>query len=741
MNWIAKWTARLRQRYEPFAAVLLSFAATWAFFCEYLPPLKRVHLVFDIDGYHYPLLQYAFASLKRGRFPEWDAAMYCGIPLAGNIQAALFYPPNWVLFACNLHREHLSFNMLQGMVFIHLWVGFLLCYGWLRAKHISKLPGIIGGAVFSFSGYALSQSQHLGVITGYIWIPLALWGIDQAAARHDWRPLWKTAAASALCFLAGYPAAWLAFGLITAAYAIGIGGWRMLPRAGAAIAASLAISAVQLLPSIEASRLMTPEPKYGWGIKTLSFYATYTIPNYYDFAKHPNGPDYPVQQYLYIGGAAIFAVLWLAGRRFSRSPSKIDLPGGVPGFSRQLAACAITLAASLLWIANPYDLIGRAVRALPFIRRIAAEFNFLPGLTIAVAFATALSLNDFLRRPERRWPFWFSVIPPALLAGWATRLFRIWLPGGPELNAGAASALDALIMATLVGGTLFVLRSEAGFRRAVLAAVLVVSVGVEYKVFGTSRAFNSAPGSVDSKYRGSMIGMDAAVFAQLKANPEYRIALDDSDAPIPAEFRHFDLATPQGFDPLLPGRYKSYIESGLVSGRFRTNRLFDIDPTNADSMLMLGARYYVTRPGQRFYELLRADERYKLLEPSDTFYRVFEYLHARPAYWWASSGRPEGIERRTWLPEMRELLVRREYPDQIVFAEQAYPGWRAMVDGRPVHVARWNDVFQIVDVPAGEHLVQFEFRSSAVRMGALISAFSVLFCVGCAVLRVRRRRV
>jgi hypothetical protein len=38
----------------------LSLIATYAFFYEYLPPLKTVHLYSDIAGYHYPLQRYAF---------------------------------------------------------------------------------------------------------------------------------------------------------------------------------------------------------------------------------------------------------------------------------------------------------------------------------------------------------------------------------------------------------------------------------------------------------------------------------------------------------------------------------------------------------------------------------------------------------------------------------------------------------------------------------------------------------
>lgn len=110
----------------------LSLAATYVFFLEYLPPIERFELFGDISGYHYPLLQYAFQSLKEGRLPEWDPTIYCGLPFAGNTQAGLFYPANWLLFAASWHRHHLSYKMLEGLLLLHFWLAFVLCTLWFR---------------------------------------------------------------------------------------------------------------------------------------------------------------------------------------------------------------------------------------------------------------------------------------------------------------------------------------------------------------------------------------------------------------------------------------------------------------------------------------------------------------------------------------------------------------------------------------------------------------------------------
>ncbi|MCX6634751.1 MAG: hypothetical protein NT090_06670, partial [Acidobacteria bacterium] len=95
---------KLKSRFEARAVAVASLLFTYAFFFEYLPPFRWVYLPYDLHGYHFPVLEYAFQSLRQGRFPVWDSTIYCGISLAGNIQAGLFYPPNWLVFAANIGR-------------------------------------------------------------------------------------------------------------------------------------------------------------------------------------------------------------------------------------------------------------------------------------------------------------------------------------------------------------------------------------------------------------------------------------------------------------------------------------------------------------------------------------------------------------------------------------------------------------------------------------------------------------
>lgn len=78
----------------------------------------------------------------------------------------------------------------------------------------------------------------------------------------------------------------------------------------------------------------------------------------------------------------------------------------------------------------------------------------------------------------------------------------------------------------------------------------------------------------------------------------------------------------------------------------------------------------------------------------------------------------------------------------LVLSEVYYRGWEARVDGVPIPVERVNYTLRGIDVPAGEHQVEFTFRSPSFRTGALISAFgATLLIIGTVISQLRLHRV
>jgi hypothetical protein len=714
----------LKRLRSPYVYVpLISLAFVYLFFFEYLPPLARVHLYSDIEGYHYPLLHFAFAALKAGHLPLWDPTIYCGLTLIGNVQAAVLYPPNWLMFAANFQQQHLSYMSLQALVMLHLWGAFLFCFFWFRARHLETLASLLGAGVYAFSGYMISQASHVGIATGMMWTPLAMWGIDQAVERHDWRPFWKVAIASAMFFLAGYTPSWLVFVIMVAIYGVVRAGrnWRLMLMTAGALLFSLLLIAVQLLPAMDASNMKIFESHFGNGIQSWEFYLAYFIPNYFDLQRGP-GWGHLEGTYLYLGAAFLVGLGWLLIRRNLRA---------------HLPALAI-IAGCSFFLANVNGVAWHMVERSRILAQACHSWNFLEGLVLSAALITAVSLDDFLRRGTREetssissklsrpWSRWVMPVAAVALLAWSGRLFMAWLPGGGDFAGRWTSAWDAGAMAVLITLGLLVYRASAGSRRAVIAAVILLAVGMEYKVFGTSRKFSSWDGNVDEQYGWTPFpGVDESVFKQFWANREYRMALDEKAENNPERLRHFGITTPQGFDPLLPAGYRQLIQTYTS---FQTNREFFIKPQQDMMLRELAVRYYLTVKGLESYQFMLTSPDFQLLQPyPGENYAVFEYKKAEPPYGFeTSSGRSvAGVTRTAWLSGLRKFDASSASGGRFILVEQYFPGWRASVDGAIVPIERWHGAFQAIQMPPGKHEVVFEFRPESLRLGAVISLFSL----------------
>jgi hypothetical protein len=689
---------------------LLSLAFTYLFFLDYLPPFNRVHIPYDLEDFHYPLADYAFRALSHGRFPQWDPTIYCGLSFVGNIQAALFYPPTWLLFLSNVGQETLSYQSLQCFAFLHVWLAFLLCYVWLSNRGLAKLASILGAGVFAYSGYTLNQLQHLGLVTGWAWIPFALWGIDQAVEQQNWRPLWKVAVASALCFLAGYPPTWFVFAVCAVSYAA----WRWKVAVGVilSLAASMLLAAVQLLPSFQASSMKTFDPRYGAGWRNPEAYLAYFIPNYFDFGLHSVRTQHWAGDYLYLGAPAFLGFLACL------------LALALRPRWRQLLPSLTILAVCLVMATNPFNLVRSIIRHSDLLYQICRDWYFLAGLTLAAASLTAIGLDTLLRQTRRPVPRWLAPLIILLMVAWSVRQILLWFPLGSDFPTGWKSAVEPAITLALFSAAVFILPAERGVLRAGLIAALLLTVGVDYKVFGTGKWFDAGEGDGARNY-ASFPGFDDSVYRQLRDHNQYRIALDLT-APFPLQLRHYGLQTPQGFDPLLTVNYQKLM---AAIEHPRNNLEFDIDPANKEALALLGVRYFVTDEGAPLYPRLSTDAQFRLLPPGSSYYRTFEFTNARPPYRWIPSGGEAKARSVRWEPEVREFVVDSETGGRFTLAEQFYPGWQATIDGSSAVIQRWSEAFQAVVVPSGEHRVAFRYRSLPLRIGAWISLLAVALLV------------
>jgi hypothetical protein len=65
-------------------------------------------------------------------------------------------------------------------------------------------------------------------------------------------------------------------------------------------------------------------------------------------------------------------------------------------------------------------------------------------------------------------------------------------------------------------------------------------------------------------------------------------------------------------------------------------------------------------------------------------------------------------------------------PSMLILSEVYYPAWRAYVDNHPVHVYVADAALRAVELPAGDHEVEFRFESLSLVVGCAISAATAI---------------
>ncbi len=123
---------------------------------------------------------------------------------------------------------------------------------------------------------------------------------------------------------------------------------------------------------------------------------------------------------------------------------------------------------------------------------------------------------------------------------------------------------------------------------------------------------------------------------------------------------------------------------------------------------------------------------------------VIQNPNFNPAHTLVKTARPgEPVERLTlgqpspedsaiitaYTPERVVIDVNLPSPGWLVLTDSYYPGWQATVDDQPVEIEPVNLMFRAVQVPAGQHTVQFNYAPRSLKIGGLISALAGLVAI------------
>lgn len=201
-----------------------------------------------------------FSGWRSGQIPLWNPYQFCGTPLLANSQSAPFYPFHILVGL-------LGFPTGAGIVFLawlHLAIAGLGARFFARQLGAAEAGATLAGFFFGTSLFLSAWTALPSVGTTVCWVPWAMGCALGLTRRTELSGVCGLAAAVAMSFLGGH-LQFAAYGLIGTAVVALLGlitdtrPWAS--RAGAVVAGvaacalGLAVASVQVVPSVQFSKL------------------------------------------------------------------------------------------------------------------------------------------------------------------------------------------------------------------------------------------------------------------------------------------------------------------------------------------------------------------------------------------------------------------------------------------------------------------------------------------------------
>ena len=721
----------------------------------------------DIPAQFLPWKAFAREALADGRIPLWNPYTYGGCPFLANLQSAVFYPIDLLLY-CFPIQYHFGSSLVLHMV-LSLWLMILLG----TSCGLSRWASCVAAVAYGLNGFVMIHipfGNHL-TYTAIAWAPGLLW----AALRATQAPKLRATDCAAfallmtLQLLCGHPQmAFYAF-FFTAVFIMAAGsalGWRHslrgLPAFGIGGLVAAGLCAFQIIPTLEYIPLSGRESAIPFDQATEFSFAPHRLISLLAgeyFGSHMWRNHWDAFYYWSSAyGGAILPILAVIGAARWRSNRFVW---------RGLLVMAVVALVLACGRDNP---LYRIVLTLPGFKYFRAPAKFLPWFILAISLLGGRGLDWLVqhlrslpdRNTLRRHPSWPGVTIFGGLAGMfmVARFLGHETVQTPDVVRIAAYfvALGYVIVAVC---WYFGARQFPRLRGSVFTGGILILFTVDLWLFG-HKYINACLVPADTIWRWLATPSEARLLHRIEETEgPFRIAMV-GDISYPNMTIPWHLRGLSGYDPISlrttmdllaasetwpPDKFVDSVE--LKQTNSPVYDLFDVhyimtpdELSDPNLELVTSGRHlgvYRRKTGPQAIRWVSQDE--VIYRPPSAPRRTTEDLlqlgweHIEidtesPAGTRKEDGGQGAAEILFWGQD--EITGRYESSQDgwLVLSLPWYPGWTATIDdGAPRACVRAMHALSAIRVPAGEHEVRISYQSRSWRIGCLVSTVIVFLLV------------
>jgi len=716
----------------------------------------------DILQQFYPWTEFWVSELQDGGFPLWNPYTYGGSPFLGNLQIAPFYPPQFLLPLLS-PLEFFGWTLLLHAILAG-WAMYLLIHWLTNDRYCATAMGL----VYLSSGFLITRIHdgHVTIMNGLPWVPLAVLLYLRWAQRPSWGRWTLTALVLGVQCLGGQPQiAYLTIfllGLIALrqSWVVYRGGERAMDRVlqpvGALLLAVLAgtlLSAAAWLPFYEFNKLSairSAGASYEYASKdSLPFrhLFTFLMPFLYGDPTTPQGFWGSRTGYHEICGFLGIGTLLLA---------MIGLLA--PRFERKWFWAGVALLCLLLALGANTPLYKLLYWFLPGVRYFRVPARFLLLYSVCMCVLGGYGLKSWLWDAEKNLALhrkvYLSVAVLVIVIFYAYALANLsWVSDySLMINDASYETLGKILPMQAQAwdvkrafwiGILFscawiavlIARRTVSGKRTLYGVVLIILIAAELGWFAhrfveprrTKEIIaKEYPETSAIQFLRRHAGLSRVMLPDMTIGWQYRKRYPEL---FPNRLMVPGLSTVRGYDQTFLRDYAAYIYrmQGISDDRFLNVFLNVFDPVRVDPKMLsaLSVKYLVVpEPVQ--------SPHYRLVAEGPPL--VYEYTRAFPRAYVLPLDRsipdepPRDAPVEIVLDTPNEIRIEGETqrPGWLVVADNAYPEWRAELNGRPVEIQPILGAFRSVRVEPGAFQVRMFYEATSLRRGVLASLLSAL---------------
>jgi hypothetical protein len=689
----------------------------------------------DMGQFGYPLAKFHREAFWRGEVPLWNPLNNCGLPFLAQWNTLVLYPGSLIYLLLPLPWS------MNWFMFAHMFLAAAGMYALARRWTNNRFAASVAGLVFAWNGLTLHVLMWPNNMAALGWMPWTVLALERAW-REGGRRVFVGALVGAMQMLTGAPEiillTWLIIGVFWLRDFIGKNGPRaqLFLRFAFCGALIFAVCAAQLLPFLDLLRHSDRDTSYGGPVWSMPLWgwANFVVPMFGCTPSVVGVYSQDAQQWTssyYMGiGTVAFALLawrtqdarvkWLAG---------------------------ITLAGLVLALGHDayvYALLKKILPMLGFVR-------FPIKYVVLVAFALPLlaafgvqAFRDLIEQKRAKAGLDPILIGLGVVAVALVVLARIHPIPGTSPQTITNSAFSRIGFLLLALAPLFFSRGGGTLRARATLLLFLIVLGTDVLTHMPRQNPVVPNAGYSSMPVDEMLGKARAMIS-----PPMKQALDG-------------LANPDPLTMFLGHRRMLLSDCNLLVGVPKVDGFFSLYLREVEQITR---RLYRTTN----YHLPLLDFLAVTQLSADT--ELFAWYTRSNAMPWVSAGQEpvfgsgaqtfDGIfastfdpRRAAYLPieakaavggvqggqckvissEMKREFVAAELqasaPSLVLISQAHTPSWRAFVDGRSTPLWKANYGFQAVVVPVGRHRVELRYEDRLFRGGAIVSAVSLLACLG-----------